>query len=266
MNNKFDYYKRLLTKMIKNYTNYLVNKTIRSIYITKSSDFKLIENLITSYVKKKETEEQVLTKFTNYINSLQLKPKNNDTTSYKSDYITESVDITPTNILDIGAGDGSILNNLKQHYNLPKESVYALDLQPIKRDDITVIGYTDDMKIPFEDGKIDLVVMLSLLHHVPERDGLLAEVSRVLSPNGRVIIREHDGSNNDREYYIFLQLLHYVWYIHNNESKDPLILMTREETLQLFAKHNFVSHTYIKPIGNSNMQKIYGEVYKKINI
>lgn len=249
--------------MLKQYANYLFNKTIKSVYETKKGDFKIIENLIQSYTKNKLTEEEVLADFTNYINSLK-RIEREDNSNYKSNYITESVDIKPTNILDIGAGTGSILTNLKNHYELPKESVYALDLQPIHNDEVTVISYTDDMKIPFEDGKIDLIVMLSLLHHVPERDQLLSEVNRVLSPGGRVIIREHDGSNGDLAYYIFLQLIHYVWYIYNNESRDPLMLMTRRQTIQLFNKHGMKSLCYIEPIGNSNLQKIYGEVYKKI--
>lgn len=252
--------------MIKNYVNYLINKTIKSVYITKNTDFKFIENLINSYTKNQQTEEEILTTFIAYLESLEKKQLERSTCNYKVNYITESVDIKPSNILDIGAGDGSILTCLKSHYGLQKESVYALDLQPIKREDITVIGYTDDMKIPFDDGTIDLIVMLSLLHHVPERDSLLSEVYRVLSPNGRVIIREHDGSNNDKAYYIFLQLLHYVWYTYNGESKDPLMLMTRKQAIDLFKQHGFVSQSYIKPIGNSNLQKIYGEVYKKINI
>lgn len=251
--------------MLRQYANYLFNKTIKSVYITDNSDFKLIEDLMQSYTKRKLTEEEVLSKFIAYLESLKRIEMDSTTVNYKSNYITESIGITPSNILDIGAGKGSILSNLKKHYNLPKESVYALDLQPINNDEITVISYTDDMKIPFDDGTIDLVVMLSLLHHVPPdaRMQLLSEVSRVLSPNGRVIIREHDASNGDLAFYIFLQLLHYVWYIYNGESKDPLILMTRRQTVELFSKYEMVSVNYIKPVGNSNLQKLYGEVYKK---
>jgi len=248
--------------MIKNYASYLFNKTIKSVYVTRNSDFKLIENLIISYTKKRMTEKEVLDKFISYIQSLTRK-EISDNSSHKINYITDSVDIKPSKILDIGAGNATILHSLGKYYNIPKESLYALDLQPIQRDDVTIISYTDDMKIPLEDGSIDLIVMLSLLHHVPERDGLLSEVNRVLSPNGRVIIREHDGSNNDLAYYIFLQLLHYVWYVYNNESRDPLLLMTRNQTVELFLKHGMVSHIYIKPVGNSNLQQIYGEIYKK---
>lgn len=250
--------------MLKKYTDYLFYKTIGSVYVTPRTGYKFVESLITSYVKLRITEDEVLNKFIEYLGSLK-KKELDKTTDYKADYIVNSIDITPSSVLDIGAGTGTILSSVKKYYNLETTSVYALDLQPILREDITVIGYTDDMKIPLGDGKIDLVIMLSLLHHVEQRDELLSEVYRVLSPNGRVIIREHDGSNDNKMYYIFLQLLHYVWYVYNNESRDPLLLMTREQTLELFSNHGFISHSYLKSMGKSNIQEIYGEVYKKNN-
>ncbi len=250
--------------MREQYIKYIVNNIMRGIY---EHDYRktstLLRKFMISYERQTCTEEQILSEFVNYLGTLKTVDTKNSV-SHKIDYITDSIDITPSNILDIGAGTGEILSGIKNYYRLPKEKVYALDLQPIKRDDVTVIGYDENMKIPFDDGTVDLVVMLSLLHHIPpdDRIHLLTEVRRVLSPNGRVIIREHD-SDKSRLFYIFIQLMHYVWYVRNNESRDPLIMMRRDETLQLFKNIGFESCNYIKPVGN-NYQRLYGEVYKKL--
>ena len=248
--------------MQSQYIDYLVGHVLKCVYVLPKNVKKDIASIMDGYVKNNITESQALARFIPYLESLTPIVRDNNS-CHKVQYITESVGITPTNILDIGAGTGVILNELKKHYGLTKEKVFALDLQPIEREDITVIGYTDDMKIPFEDGSIDLIVMLSLLHHVPEREALLKEVSRVLSPTGRVIIREHDD-NKSRLYYIFIQLMHYVWYIHNDESRDPLVMMSRRETLNLFKSVGMVSCKYIT-IQGQNLQRLYGEVYKKLN-
>lgn len=248
--------------MLKSYINYLINHVMKSVYQIPNNTDQLLRRLMISYDKNTMSEENILNEFTTFLNTL-TKIEKDAYVNHKINYITESVDIKPSNVLDIGAGTGEILVGIKNYYGLPKEKVYALDLQPIQRDDITVIWYDENMKIPFDDGSIDLIVMLSLLHHVPERSPLLAEVHRVLSPNGRVVIREHDDTKT-RLYYIFIQLMHYVWYVYNNETRDPLVMMSRNETIKLFKSVGFKSHNYIKPVG-FNIQKLYGEVYKKIN-
>ena len=245
--------------MLKTYTAYLANKLIKNLYETNDVTYGLIRKLLSSY---DGNEKPIIEEFVNHLNSL----KRIDTmpvNTHKIDYITDSIGIKPTNVLDIGAGKGIILSGVKQFYGLSTENVYALDLQPIERKDITVIGYDENMKIPLEDNSIDLIIMLSLLHHVEDRKQLLLEVVRVLSPNGRVIIREHDDDKT-KLFYIFIQLMHYVWYEYNNESRDPLVMMSHKELISLFKSVGLTSVNYIKPVG-FNIQKLYGEVFKKIN-
>lgn len=218
-----------------------------------------IRKLIQEYLNT-SNEQKVLNDFKAILQTQvprKLSPVKGD---HKTSLIIENIDITPANVLDIGAGDGTILLELKKHYRLDQDKVFALELQPIVKHGVTVINYVDG-KIPMPDGSVDLIVMFSLLHHIqPDgRVALLKEVRRVVSPNGRVIIREHDNIKN-KEFYIMIQLIHYIWYIRNGEHEDPLIMMSRDETKKMFADCGFVPHTYID-IG-SNKQRIYCQTFK----
>ncbi len=42
--------------------------------------------------------------------------------------------------------------------------------------------------IPVEDGSVDHVLLVNVLHEVPDRDSLIEEICRVLRPNGRVTL------------------------------------------------------------------------------
>jgi len=48
----------------------------------------------------------------------------------------------------------------------------------------------DATMLPLRDGCIDTVVMLGGIHHVPDRDALFSEISRILKPEGVFIWRE----------------------------------------------------------------------------
>lgn len=176
--------------------------------------------------------------------------------------MVKSQNLRPRTILDIGAGTGEILLGLKNFYNLDTENVFAIDNKLPNIDKITPLTYQNGT-IPLPDNSIDLVVMLMTLHHIPieARPGIVSEISRVLSPNGVVIIREHDN-NYDPDFYTFLDGLHLFWYLASGETPDPLFLMTRVETSALFNQAGLQSASYSK-YSEPNPQQIYHEMFIK---
>lgn len=170
--------------------------------------------------------------------------------------------LTPKSVLDVGAGTCGITTALKKWYNLPTNSIFAIDQKLPQITDITPLTY-DDGKIPLPDNSIDLIVMFVVLHHIPPtiRPSIISEISRVLSPSGGFIIREHDNDGTP-EFYTFLDMLHLFWYIAYGETPDPLYLMSRTETQTLLKQHGLQPNLY-HSYGEINPQHLYHELYIK---
>ena len=85
-------------------------------------------------------------------------------------------------ILEVGAGEGRIVEHLAQRF--PDATIAGLDLP-----DDTLAGewsgvsrpmlFGDATCLPFEDASVDLVVGLEVLEHVPSPSDALADIARV---------------------------------------------------------------------------------------
>lgn len=171
---------------------------------------------------------------------------------------------TPKSVLDIGAGTTDITSAIKNYYKLESRDVFAIDQKLPNTVEVTPLVYVDG-KIPLPDNSINLIVMFVVLHHIPPdiRPSIISEAARVLTPGGYFIIREHDD-NGDPNFYIFLDLLHLFWYIVRGETVDPLYLLSRAATHDLFAKFGLTSVEYVTYPGTiPNPQRLYHEMYTK---
>ena len=95
--------------------------------------------------------------------------------------------------VDVGGGYGRLCVLLEEYADdvtlaepsqqqLDIAAKYLKDHQAIKRR----LMQADDLK--FEDGSIDLLTMIRVMHHLPDPSAEFAEISRVLSPNGLAIV------------------------------------------------------------------------------
>ena len=63
--------------------------------------------------------------------------------------------------------------------------------------------------LPYEDEQFQLVSFIMSAHHFTDLTGSLREARRVLSPDGVLMIREHDCRT--KAFGIFLDLVHYIY-------------------------------------------------------
>lgn len=103
-------------------------------------------------------------------------------------------------LVDLAGGTGRGLRAV--------EAIGAIDGEPFDVDGIVLDaadgmlrrarsrGHTtvrgDAVRTPLADGSIDAIVVVDAFHHLPDRDGVLTEATRVLAPGGVLVIQEFD--------------------------------------------------------------------------
>jgi ubiquinone/menaquinone biosynthesis C-methylase UbiE len=106
-------------------------------------------------------------------------------------------------VLDLGCGSGAFTPSIARIVG-EKGKVYALDIQadmlkqlekkldrPENRGikNIKLIE-GNAYELPFDDGSLDLVYMVTVLQEIPDRNKALVEVKRVLKPGGLLAVTE----------------------------------------------------------------------------
>jgi len=90
-------------------------------------------------------------------------------------------------ILDVGCGTGSLLAQLRQR---GYRDLTGLDIAPpASAEGIRFVEVDlDDCRSTMPDGSVRLAVAVEVIEHVENIGSLLAELSRVLAPNGKILI------------------------------------------------------------------------------
>ena len=106
-------------------------------------------------------------------------------------------------VLDLGCGSGAFTTFVARAVG-EQGKVYAVDIQPamlkqlerkLARAENQGIGNIElkqasAYELPFEDGALDLVYMVTVLEEIPDRGRALREIKRVLKPGGILSVTE----------------------------------------------------------------------------
>lgn len=93
--------------------------------------------------------------------------------------------------LDLGCGDGKLTRIIMEHAS--RRSLVGVDLDPGETEQAARLGFyeavhtTSAAEIPEPGESFDFVLSNSVLEHIPDLGPVLAEVSRLLKPNGRFL-------------------------------------------------------------------------------
>lgn len=95
-------------------------------------------------------------------------------------------DLRPARMLEVGCGTGAFAARMAAH-----TPVTAIDQSPrlarLTAGRGVPVGIADVQALPFPDNRFDVVAALWMLYHVPDLDRGLAELRRVLRPQGRFV-------------------------------------------------------------------------------
>jgi SAM-dependent methyltransferase len=95
----------------------------------------------------------------------------------------------PGRVLEVGCGMGQLAEHIAE--SLPAARVVATDLSPRMVELAQARGLdarvADVQELPFADGEFDCAVAGWMLYHVPDLDGALSELRRVLEDGGRLV-------------------------------------------------------------------------------
>lgn len=111
--------------------------------------------------------------------------------------LPRAVSPRPANALDVGCGEGRFCRMLAAHGIAATgiDPTRALIAEARRRDPKGTYVETEAAKLPFEDGAFDLVVSYLSLVDIPDVEPAIAEMTRVLRRNGRLLIANLNGFN-----------------------------------------------------------------------
>lgn len=123
----------------------------------------------------------------------------------------------------MGAGDGSIAFEMMQQWQLKRENVNGIEVATYpNRKDINWMSYESNGRIPIESGSIQIITLMMVLHHIDNPGRILAEIERILSHDGLLIVRETDAFNqNEQKLNQVLDTMFYRVFAENSTVPLP---------------------------------------------
>lgn len=107
-------------------------------------------------------------------------------------YIAEN-DVKEKNVIDVSAGSGYVANL----WHKAGAKVQAFDMYPdiFKSENLTCLPIDLNKNLPIESNSADYVLLMETIEHIPNQQALFQELSRILKPDGLLIITKPNNSS-----------------------------------------------------------------------
>jgi SAM-dependent methyltransferase len=156
-------------------------------------------------------------------------------------------------VLDIGAGSGTYFDLVTAR--IPGGRLVAGDLslgmlrKAAQRTDACPVINSDVQALPFPDRSFDVVLANHMLYHVPNIDGGLAEIRRVLKPSGAVIAATNSQYNLPEFEQLFRRTYHLLGVVgpETEPMKQTAHHFQLEDGTAKLARHFFAVARYDLP-------------------
>ncbi len=105
--------------------------------------------------------------------------------------IVDGLDMKHKNILDIGCYDGTFLSLIRNRDNGfygVEASDFGVQQSRAKGIAVEKFFIRDGVPVPFRDGSFDFVIIGEIIEHMYDTDFFLAEIRRVLKPQGYLLV------------------------------------------------------------------------------
>lgn len=155
-------------------------------------------------------------------------------------------------VLDVGAGTGWFAEGLVRRF---KVNVECIDVTDRDKDTNLKFQVYDGKHFPYQNKSMDIVLLLSVLHHCIDPEGILREAIRVTKPQGKIVIHEDIPSGVVNYILVKLHIFHYNIL---NKSRSKGHFLNEEEWRNLFKEYN------LKVISNRTLPKLLS--YPVLNV
>lgn len=140
-------------------------------------------------------------------------------------------------LIDIGAGTCRIAKYIEENF---QASVTALDIVDYNKTDLKLVLY-DGKRIPFQNGKFDIALLVFVLHHSSDQETLLNEAKRVARK--LIILEDTPISTIERKMWHFwdwlLNLGRAFSMPYSSREDENWIRFFKNLGFQLLEKKNF---------------------------
>lgn len=243
----------ILRTSVKKSTDTFILKRLRNVYLEHGKS----RNDISGYKKSRESRANLRWDEIGQINLLSIH------------------NLSVSKYLDFGAGDCSMAVLLGQKMGVKPENIYAVDIENWegKIDDMNVyrpqcqFQTYDGVKLPYPNNKFDFITAFQVLHHIEHLEEILAEIHRVMSVGGILVIREHHCHNKKMERLIQIEhMLHDQVFTLETSSEETFSCYRKRKDLKEYIKDaGFVwSGKYFDQDPQWNPTNYYYEAYFKI--
>jgi ubiquinone/menaquinone biosynthesis C-methylase UbiE len=272
----------------------LINKIYK---ILTNNDKKVIKGII----NENSSEILKLSKISKIITSITIKYKMKPDL-HRQDFIANKIKLflnannmisSDFNIIDVGGGNGNVLSMLKnvidKNATLNNSKFVCLETlsdwcESYEYNNKNIeykFWKNDDIDLPAN--SFDAALCMVSLHHMSDETilNVLQSLKRILKPNGKILIKEHNNKNLDTFRYILWEhhLYHlldcaynsktidmqnyYETNIYNFKSKDDWHLIFHNCGYKCVGVYNrFLDGEYIED--NNNVSELYWAVYENM--